>query len=123
MFSDPRPRINIYFTGHGEKIQALLDTGSQASFISAKMAKQLNLPIIRSTKKFKTANDGNLNILGRTPASLYFGGNHHKANLFITDTDKFDVLLGVDLLKKFSKITLRLGDKKIKMDGKTVVLI
>ena len=122
-FSDPRPRIHVWLYGRGPAVTALLDTGSEATFISSSLVREQNLPIQGTRKRFKTANSGRMEVIGKTTLTILLCSKRQKVEAYVVDTDRFQLLMGVDVLRRFSKITLKLGEKTIKMGEDSVLLI
>ena len=118
---DPRPRVIV--TINGKKMTAIIDTGAEVSLLSASLAQKMEIKTSATKQKLKAANDSKIKVLSSCLTSVHLGGFKIAQKLLVVENGKFEVLLGANFLRNFSKVTFMLGDKKVKFDGKTVVLV
>lgn len=102
---------------------AILDTGAEVTLMSTSTFNRLNLKLSPTKQKLKAANKSSIKVVGSSVLPIFIGGLSIDQKVLIVEQASFDLLLGSNFLKNFSSITLMLGDKKVKFDGETVVLV
>ena len=99
--SDPNSRILRYWVEvHGEKVNALLDTGATHSFVKGEWARRHNLP----TKPCSVASISFFNlqsslVVQEARVSVQIGDRKRKWKFLVMEVAPYPVVLGIDFLR------------------------
>ena len=95
-------------------IDALMDSGSVRTFMSGKIAKQLDLFILPAQRTVRLADQKlHAKIIGEVVVDLQLEDNRHTGVVVEVIRDLFtDLIIGKDIQKKYSKVTYEFGGPK-----------
>jgi len=117
--NDTYNTIRIKGDCQGQNLIILINSGSTHSFINESTIKALNATTSKTTLLAVMVANGNVMLCEtHSPAFTWFMQSYEfKANLRVLKLDRYDIVLGVDWLKKyfpvlFDFIQLRLSFKK-----------
>ncbi|RNA39899.1 hypothetical protein BpHYR1_017414, partial [Brachionus plicatilis] len=107
---------------NGEKIECLVDTGSEKTLISKNIWRKLGCKESQKTKgSFTTANGQPLYVIGSYTASLRIGTNEVKLDVFVAVDLEHDCLIGLDYMGKVQGTRDKLKEIYISLGGEEVL--
>ena len=109
---DCTKRSTIKITIEDHDTEALIDTGSDSSFVTLEFLRERGLKysiIDKLSKSVHLADKSSLQILGTFHGDLQLYSTCHKAAFYVVSELVFPVIVGMDLLCQHSKVVLSLG--------------
>jgi hypothetical protein len=112
---------------NGKQVECLLDSGAQTSFISSKFATQMNLKLdeVEKPRRWVTANNSPLKILGQATLQIKIGATKLSAPFVVSEDLAHEILIGTDILQGYSltlcfnTMKLYCGEDSISITGHT----
>ena len=97
---------------NGQQIQALIDTGSDSTFVEKSFVVKHGIEFEQLNKTISLANKSTFKILGQTMVDITLNNTSYRNfNVFITESLVMPFIVGKDLLSKHSSINLNFGGK------------
>ena len=110
--------IHIEMKVKEECVMAMVDTGSTHTFVDVKIATKLGLKLSKSPSYVKTVNTKAQAIVGMAySVSMSTGNWVGKHNLMVMLLGEFEIILGIDFLRKFQFVPFPHLDGVMVMDG------
>ena len=93
--------------------KALIDTGSDLSFINLDFARQHDIPFSKvSNKSITLADKSTCKVSGQFQGTITILDKTYEANLFVVSSLVTPLIIGLDILRQHSELTLIIGGPK-----------
>ena len=94
------PSVSLNFAGSNEQVQALIETGSTGSFISASTAAKYGLKVRAKRKVTALANGDSLVLSGTAEAKIEVNQRNYRVTFTVAIHLVGDIILGLDVLRQ-----------------------
>ena len=89
--------------------EAMIDSGSTHSFITATLANKLQLPVTWNASTTRVANNSTISTRGHTTANIDMLQHQYHVQFTVVDTLVSDIIIGMDVLARHEMVELATG--------------